>query len=192
MRIRSLVRSFLVLFVAAAALAAISHFLPTDLEGHAAVADGDTITVDGERVRLSGLDAPEFGQTCAGSAGQVACGRAARRHLADLIDGEPVACKTSGRDRYDRLLAECFAGGDSLNARMVADGWAVSDGAYPAEEAAARTSRKGLWATKFDDPRDWREDHPREIGQGVSAETITARARSAISAIAKWLRALFA
>jgi endonuclease YncB( thermonuclease family) len=191
MRIRRLARSFLVLLLATGLLAAIRHFLPADLEGRATVADGDTIELEGERVRLSGIDAPEFNQTCQRDGTAVACGRMARGHLVALIDGDAVACKSAGRDRYDRLLAECFVGTENLNAAMVRDGWALSGGDYPAEEARARSGKRGLWAMGFDDPRDWRADHPREDAV-PDARGLAARIGHAIAAIAKWLKALFA
>lgn len=46
------------------------------LTGRASVADGDTIEMRGERVRLHGVDAPESWQTCEDSYGGIyRCGK---------------------------------------------------------------------------------------------------------------------
>jgi endonuclease YncB( thermonuclease family) len=39
---------------------------------------------------------------------------------------------------------------------MVAEGLAVAFGAYKSEEAQARSARRGLWASEFERPQDWR------------------------------------
>src|SRR5919198_5868082 len=49
--------------------------------GEAMVSDGDTITLKGQRVRLRGIDAPEYNQTCEKGGASYACGRAAREAL---------------------------------------------------------------------------------------------------------------
>jgi endonuclease YncB( thermonuclease family) len=132
---------------------------PLTLEGRAVVNDGDTVTLGKERIRLRGIDAPEFDQTCTRGGAQYSCGRQARDALVALTRGRSVTCSGSQRDKYQRLLAICSAGGVEINRSLVADGWAVSYGDYHAEEADARGRGTGLWAGSFDRPRDWRATH---------------------------------
>ena len=128
-------------------------------EGAAIVNDGDTITLGGERIRLRGIDAPEYTQLCRKGGADYPCGREARQALARLIGTRPVSCSGSQLDRYDRLLGTCTAGDVELNAAMVDTGWAVAYGGYEAQEAAARAAGRGLWAGEFERPQDWRREH---------------------------------
>ena len=137
------------------------------------------ITLGAERIRLRGIDAPEFTQICRKDGADYPCGRRARDALAGLIGGEPVACTGWERDRYGRLLAACTAGGKDLNRELVEAGWAVAYGDFEAEEAAARQDGAGLWAGSFDRPRDWRDQHG---GMAESEHGATGR-------ILNWLRA---
>ncbi len=41
------------------------------LTGAATAADGDSIEIAGNRIRLEGIDAPELAQTCADTQGQI-------------------------------------------------------------------------------------------------------------------------
>ena len=122
------------------------------LTGKVAVNDGDTVTIQGERIRLRGVDAPEFNQSCTIDGRRYACGRKAREALKTLIGGRPVACSGWQRDRYDRLLAICMAGSTELNRALVEQGWAVAFGDFEAEELAARQAGRGLWAGEFERP----------------------------------------
>lgn len=126
------------------------------VEGSVTINDGDTITQGGTRIRLLGIDAFEIGQQCRVGGAPVDCGRQAHAVLVRLIDGNDVICSGSGRDRYGRLLAICYAGGRDLNREMVASGWAVAYGDYENEEARARQARRGAWAGEFDQPQAWR------------------------------------
>ena len=67
----------------------------------ARVVDGDTIRVDGEPVRVMGLDAPEMRGRCPA---EIAAARRAKDRMAELIAGG-VTLRRHGRDRYRRLLA---------------------------------------------------------------------------------------
>lgn len=132
--------------------------------GRPQVHDGDTLTVGGVRMRLRGIDAPEYRQTCKLDGQDYACGTQARSELAALTAGGPVDCEGWETDRYGRLLATCRAGQTDLNAEMVRSGWAVSYGGYATEEREARNAARGLWRGSFETPREWRASHqPNEV-----------------------------
>ncbi|WP_262028601.1 thermonuclease family protein [Microvirga sp. Mcv34] len=127
------------------------------LDGRAQVTDGDTIRIGETRIRLKGIDAPEIRQHCSRAGRSYACGETSRRVLIDLVSGETVRCRATGRDRYQRVLARCTVNGRDIGARMVEDGWAVSYGRdYDAEETRARKRSTGLWEGDFERPQDWR------------------------------------
>ncbi|ETD89066.1 thermonuclease family protein [Rhodobacter capsulatus] len=120
------------------------------LAGHARVVDGDTLVIDAQKVRLFGIDAPEHDQLCKDAQGRDwPCGEAARDRLGVLAAGL-VRCAGRGRDRYDRLLAVCSAGGRDLNAALVSEGMAEAYRKYARdyvpEEAQARAAQRGIWA----------------------------------------------
>jgi endonuclease YncB( thermonuclease family) len=124
--------------------------------GIAKVLDGDSLELNGERIRLEGIDAPEFDQMCKTGGKAVACGQEARRRLRELAGSSRLNCKGWQRDKYERLLAVCEAGGKQINREMVRSGWAIAYGAYATEEAEARRTRLGLWAGDFERPQDFR------------------------------------
>jgi endonuclease YncB( thermonuclease family) len=129
------------------------------LEGRAQVTDGDTIRIGEARIRLKGIDAPEMEQRCSRTGRSYACGETSRRTLIDLVSGETVRCRATGRDRYQRILARCTVNGRDIGARMVEEGWAVSYGRdYDHEENRARNRSAGLWAGEFTRPQDWRRE----------------------------------
>lgn len=89
------------------------------------VVDGDTLKVNGERVRLLGIDAPEKAQTCDRDGEAWRCGKAARAYMQDLTAGKRIVCESDGRDRYNRHLARCSADGEDLSRAMLRGGMAV-------------------------------------------------------------------
>ena len=129
--------------------------------GRARAVDGDSLVLNGREMRLQGIDAPEFAQTCRRAGAEYACGREAHQALRALIRQAEVTCSGFERDRFGRLLVTCQAGGVDIAARLVSDGHAVAYGDYMIEEARARNARRGLWAGEFQMPRDWRASHPR-------------------------------
>jgi endonuclease YncB( thermonuclease family) len=89
------------------------------------VADGDTITCAGVRVRLFGINAPELSHPDLHIA-EEAGGRVASARLLALTRG-PVTCTEAGNqhDRYGRMVAKC--GTDQtpdLGAEMLREGLA--------------------------------------------------------------------
>ncbi|OCJ04330.1 exopolysaccharide biosynthesis protein [Rhizobium sp. AC44/96] len=124
-------------------------------------ADGDSLALGGERMRLYGIDAPELSQTCERAGTTWQCGVDAKRALQGLVAAKDTQCSGTERDRFQRLLVVCRAGSVDLNGAMVRKGLAVSYGAYHSEEAQARAEKIGLWAGTFEMPRSVR-DHARE------------------------------
>ena len=141
---------------------AVSAALPwaVDLSGPARVIDGDTLDVDGTRVRLHGVDAPEAAQSCFTADAGWPCGRRATQALATLLQEGVVACAERDRDRYGRVVAVCRRDGLDVNGWLVAQGWAVAyrrySHAYVEQEAAARAAGRGVWSGEFVMPWDWR------------------------------------
>ncbi|MCE7797673.1 thermonuclease family protein [Sphingobium sufflavum] len=136
------------------------------------VADGDTLRIGTETVRLAGLDAVERAQFCVGAQGDGwSCGQSAREALAGLVAKGGLRCTTVERDRYGRTVARCAVdGAGDVGAALVMAGWAVADGArYAALQQQARDARRGIWGGTFEAPAVWRERNrvePKRVGSG--------------------------
>lgn len=135
------------------------------ITGRASVIDGDTLEIQGARIRILDIDAPESRQTCTASDGVAwRCGQKAALALADWIGARTVTCATDGKDRYGRWLARCAAGGQDLGQWMARTGWAVPYRDCKCEmirTAAdqAKAAQAGIWAGTFQMPWDWRKAH---------------------------------
>ncbi|MEX0815078.1 MAG: thermonuclease family protein [Dongiaceae bacterium] len=124
---------------------------PETIAGPAVALYGDTLLIEGRRLRLFGALSPEMATRE---------GPFARAALDDLIGGAAVACAPVDRERYGRAVALCTTGGRDLGEALIAAGWATAyrvfthaAGAdsglaarYDLAEARARTSGLGLWA----------------------------------------------
>lgn len=125
--------------------------------GSAQVVDGDTLDMGGVHLRLSGIDAPERGQTCDRKGQAWDCGAFSARMLSDLIGAARVTCDPpSDIDRYGRPVVVCRAGGADLGAAMVARGAAIAyrrySTAYVAQETAAKAAGHGIWGARMVTP----------------------------------------
>ena len=131
-----------------------------DVNGPARVIDGDSLEIQGERIRLHGIDAPESRQLCRLNGKPWQCGKDAANALADKIARRPVTCKDLGRDRYKRIIARCTVAGEDMGAWMVQQGWALAYRRYSLDytdmEADAQAARRGIWAGEFVKPWEWR------------------------------------
>jgi endonuclease YncB( thermonuclease family) len=132
-----------------------------DALGRASVIDGDTIEIQGQRIRLHGIDAPESAQLCRKPNGaNWRCGQQSALALADHIGALPISCRRTDTDRYGRMIAICFEGATELNAWMVAEGWAVAyrrySNDYVMQEQQAEEAGKNIWSSRFVMPWDWR------------------------------------
>ena len=123
--------------------------------------DGDSFMLGEQEIRLNGIDAPEYRQTCRAAAGKViTCGKMARDQLSRLISGGTVTCRMTDRDRYGRQVSDCVAGATNINREMVRLGWAVAyrrhSLAYVAAEREARSELRGIWQWDFETPEAYR------------------------------------
>jgi endonuclease YncB( thermonuclease family) len=145
--------------------------------------DGATIRVNRTIYRLDGIDAPEVDQTCLDEHDEAwACGVAGRDRLSAHIANHAVHCDDKGPDtiyKYRRLgICTVEGEGTTLNEWLIREGWAIkvnpdAKGRFAAEEADARSNRRGLWNGCFADPRDmrgWDQNGARLIGQGCQAD----------------------
>ncbi|MDD9927072.1 MAG: thermonuclease family protein [Rhodospirillaceae bacterium] len=134
--------------------------LAGDIVGNARVIDGDTIEIDGVRVHLHGIDAPELNQTCEKGGKWYRCGDVAAAALRKQATA-PVRCALVEGSTPNRVLAKCIVGYIELNAWMVTRGYAVADRKnardYVAKEAKARRALRGVWHGRFEYPWDWRK-----------------------------------
>jgi len=126
------------------------------------VIDGDTIHLNGEKIRFSGIDAPEIQQTCVKNKKIINCGVQAKRLLINKIGKNKVSCKKEGKDRYNRTLAECFVENISLSSFLVRKGYAFAYKRYSKkfvnDEYFAKLNNQGMWSMKFQYPWVFRKN----------------------------------
>ncbi|MFN0262948.1 thermonuclease family protein [Tepidamorphus sp. 3E244] len=157
-RLARTLRNLLAECVVLALLLAVAVLLPrgSAIEGQASVIDGDSLRIGEHEIRLLGLDAPEYRQTCRAQGADWPCGRQARDALRAMTQMRELSCIAEGYDRYGRTLAYCRSGEDDINAMLVRQGWAVASGDFEPEEVAATREKVGIWRGEFDLPRDHR------------------------------------
>jgi endonuclease YncB( thermonuclease family) len=119
------------------------------------ISDGDTLTLldqhhDQHKVRLAGIDAPEKRQDF---------GQRAKQNLSAMAYGQQATVEGRKIDRYGRLIGKVIVGGTDVNLRQIEMGLAWHYKAYEREqmpgdrlayaaaENAARSLRRGLWAS---------------------------------------------
>ena len=125
------------------------------------VVDGDTIVLNGEKIRFSGIDTPELRQTCMQGGEEVGCGMTAKMLLVKKIGNNTPECISEGKDVYKRTLAECFVNGESLSKFLVRSGYAFAYRKYSIkfikDEDFAKTNKLGMWSMTFQYPWDFRK-----------------------------------
>jgi len=125
------------------------------------VVDGDTIHLNGEKIRFTGIDTPELKQTCLKEGVKDPCGVKAKQILIDKIGNNNVECVNEGKDQYKRTLAECFVNNESLSSYLVKSGYAFAYRRYSKkfvqDEDYARINKIGMWSMEFDYPWTYRK-----------------------------------
>jgi len=127
------------------------------------VVDGDTIHLNGEKIRFTGIDTPELKQTCIKEGLIDQCGVTAKEILIVKIGDNKVECISEGKDRYKRTLAECFVNDESLSSYLVRSGYAFAYRRYSKkfipDEDYAKDNKIGMWSMKFQYPWDYRRNN---------------------------------
>jgi len=125
------------------------------------IVDGDTIHLNGEKIRFSGIDTPELKQTCFKDDVKNLCGVKAKQILINKIGNNTVECISEGRDQYKRILAECFVNNESLSSYLVRSGYAFAYRKYSKkfikDENYAKANQIGIWSMKFEYPWEYRK-----------------------------------
>ncbi len=142
----------------------------SEIFGVAKVVDGDTIKINGMKIRLFGVDAPEKNQICKKNWLSISfftlskkyyCGKVATKKLKKFISNRKVKCISNKTDKYNRLIAICYVRNKDINMWLVRNGFAVSYKKYSSkylhQEKMAQKEKIGLWQGKFDMPWEWRK-----------------------------------
>ena len=138
------------------------------IEGKAIVVDGDTVKIEREKIRFGGIDAPESyykgkKQTCIDDNKKVFCGQISKEKLIDKIGNNSINCKIEkNKDKYKRLVGECFLKEESLSVFMVRNGYAFdwpyySEGKFANDQEYAKMNKLGFWNMKFEYPWIWKK-----------------------------------
>ncbi len=135
-------------------LAALSVSASQDLY----VTDGDTIRLNGERIRLNCMDAPEITQPF---------GLEAKEYLMKLLKDQEIKVLSTGKDQYGRTLAWLAVKGDTINYDMVKAGLAwwyqyycPDDQKMKSLQENAKINKLGLWKDPAPiNPYEWRKSH---------------------------------
>lgn len=125
------------------------------------VFNAETLLLNGDLLRLQGIDAFEDGQPCRLGARVEDCGSEAKRALRRILEGAFLMCALDAQNDPNARVATCTAvrpGGEEFNVarRLVEEGYAQSvDGLYKAAADEARTRARGLTAWCSIKPDAW-------------------------------------
>ena len=125
-------------------------------QGDLYVTDGDNIRLNGERIRLTCIDAPEKTQPF---------GLEAKEYLMSLLQDKDFEVVKESTDMYGRTLAWIILEGDTINNKMVEAGYAWWYEYYCADNKTLKSHQEnamklkiGLWADASPiNPYDWRK-----------------------------------
>lgn len=139
---RALILASLIL----ASLAAATGFVPAaaanpvPARGPVIIIDGDTVDIDGTRIRLLDIDTPEtYRSHCEA---ELTVGLRAKERLRALLNSGAVSYATDGKhDRYGRLLARVLVNGADVGPLLLAEGYALPW----RPGAAAKAERLAHW-----------------------------------------------
>jgi endonuclease YncB( thermonuclease family) len=119
------------------------------------VIDGDTLDIDGTRIRILSIDTPEtFRSRCDN---ELKLGLAAKQRLRELLDSGEVSYTPDGVDRFGRTLAHVYVGDVNVGDVLLKEGHALPYAPGP----DAKKKRHDTWCGPSSDvyipgqPRRW-------------------------------------
>ena len=126
------------------------------------IIDGDTIYLNGDKIRFSGIDTPEINQMCKKDEIDIPCGEMAKELLIKKIGNTVPICILEDKDQYGRMLGECYIGEESLSSYLVREGFAFAYTRYSKkfveDEQFAIKNKSGMWSMDFIFPWDFRKN----------------------------------
>ncbi len=140
------------------------------IKGYPQVLSGSILYLEGIKIKLLGIDAPDVTQTCANRFQQsYNCGKQAQNWLQEWLNGKEVSCHILSKIEQGWATGSCFTDNNQYDvaAVVVNAGWAVAytrvtDIYVPYERQAAEAHR-GLWNGTFYKPWDWRNLQNRKL-----------------------------
>ena len=126
------------------------------------IIDGDTIHLNGDKIRFSGIDTPEINQMCKKDEIDIPCGEIAKELLIKKIGNTVPICILEDKDQYGSILGECYIGDESLSSYLVREGFAFAYTRYSKkfveDEQFAIKNKSGMWSMDFIFPWDFRKN----------------------------------
>jgi endonuclease YncB( thermonuclease family) len=123
------------------------------------VVDGDSLEINSKRIRLTGIDAPEYMQSCKTDKNKkYNCGNKSKEFLKELIKDKTITCISHSKDQYDRDLCTCYANNIDINKELVRTGHAIAylESNYYKDQEYAKQNKLGIWQGDFIHPRLFR------------------------------------
>lgn len=176
-RIMNFISWLVIIFLAVMFISWAASAETMTIRGKARVIDGDTIEVNGEKIRLLCIDTPESnyrGKTQYCLDNETDCGDLAKKALKQFIDKKEVWCEYEKKDMYGRILGMCqeysywntYPYWGTYNYEMIHAGyaWYYAGGkeCKPFKEAfeEAQKEQRGLFDEDiggFKEPKLWRK-----------------------------------
>ena len=154
---------FKLLVISYLCLYSFNVFSKEKILGKALIIDGDTIHIGENKIRLHGIDAPEYRQTCTIDNKMWDCGIESKIALENFILKKEVNCKIIDVDQYRRFVGICFLENQNINQYMVRNGWAIAYRYYSLkfvnDEEFAKKNKLGIWQGSFIEPYLFRKNN---------------------------------
>lgn len=135
-----------------------------EIKGQAHSLNGRTLKINGQKVQLYGIDAPDFEQMCQSKNQRkpFQCGLISNFKLFKLTKHLDLVCKGKGHSNDGTLLATCYVGKIDIAQQMLLLGWAIADEnvsvkKYKIIEKDMQAREVGLWDGHFIKPWEWRK-----------------------------------